>query len=70
MGNTEIQQQTPGASEHRARERMGDGDQAAGGSWAGKQTGVRAVTSVRKNDHSLRVREGRRQKETAGKRDF
>lgn len=69
-GDTEIQQQTPGAREHHARERMGAGDQAAGGSWwAGKQTGVRAVTLARKN-HSLRVRDGRRQKETAGKRDF
>lgn len=61
-GDAEIQQQTPGAREHHARERMGAGDQAAGGSWwAGKQTGVRAVTSARKN-HSLRVRDGRRQK--------
>lgn len=39
-GTRRYSSKTPGAREHHARERVGAGDQAAGGSWwAGKQTG-------------------------------
>lgn len=68
-GTRRIQQQTPGAREHHAREGGSRGPGCRRQLVGGKQTGVRAVTSARKN-HSLRVRDGRRQKETAGKRDF